>query len=96
MIGLFAPRFAGANHTGSAYVGAVGSSRAVNEIAVPGNSANLVARLSSNAAEGEVLISEEAATSAGLTDRKLEKRRLQLKGITNPVAARVMTMSSES
>ena len=43
MIGLFAPRFAGANHTGNAYVGAVGSSSAVNEITVLGNSANLAA-----------------------------------------------------
>ena len=49
-------------HTGLAYVGAVGSKEGVNEIAVLGNAANLTARLSSKAAKGEVLISEEAAS----------------------------------
>jgi len=81
-------------HTGSAYVGAVGSKDGVNEIAVLGNAANLAARLSSKAAEGEVLISEDAAASAGISKRKLEKRRMKLKGITRPVTARVMTVTS--
>ncbi len=126
VIGLFVPRFAGANHaavaieaaseillaTGHAdpggpwapvgvgvhtdmtYVGAVGSKDGVNEIAVIGNAANLTARLSSKAAKGEVLISEEASTSAKLTDRTLEKRRLKLKGISKPVTVRVMQVSA--
>jgi adenylate cyclase len=81
-------------HTGSAYVGSVGSHDGVKEIAVLGNAANLAARLSSRAAEGEVLVSEEAAAMAGITDRKLQKRRLKLKGITNPVPVRVMTLTS--
>jgi adenylate cyclase len=82
-------------HTGLSYVGAVGSKDGVNEIAVLGNAANLTARLSSKAAKGEVLISEEAAAAAGLTDRGLEKRRLKLKGITKPAAVRVMMVSAE-
>jgi hypothetical protein len=39
------------------------------------------------------LISEEAAASAKLTDRTLEKRRLKLKGISKPVTVRVMQVS---
>ncbi len=82
-------------HTGTAYVGSVGSKDGVKEIAVLGNAANLTARLSSRAAEGELLISEEAAASAGLTTHKLQKRRLKLKGITNPVPVRVMTVAGD-
>ena len=77
-------------HTGMTYVGAVGSKDGVSEIAVLGTAANLTARLSSKAAKGEVLISEEAAALAKLTDRSLEKRRLKLKGINKPVTVRVM------
>ena len=80
-------------HTGSAYVGSVGSSEGVKEIAVLGNAANLCARLSSKAADGELLISEQAATSAKLTERQLEKRRLKLKGITKQVNVRVLTVT---
>jgi adenylate cyclase len=77
-------------HTGRAYVGAVGAKDGANEIAVLGNAANLTARLSSSAAKGEVLISDEAASAAEWTDEVAEKRRLQLKGISKPVSARVV------
>ena len=127
VIGLFVPRFFGANHagvaieaaleilratghtdpagpwapvgigihSGTAYVGAVGSRDGVNEIGVLGNAANVTARLSSTAAEGELLISEEAAALAGLADRKLERRSLTLKGISKPVTASVMTIADQ-
>ena len=81
-------------HKGMAYVGAVGSKDGVKEIAVLGNAANLAARLSSKAADGEVLVSEEAADAAGLTDQKLEKRRLKLKGFDKPVMARILQVST--
>ena len=83
-------------HTGIAYVGSVGSKDGVREIAVLGNSANLTARLSSQAAEGELLISEEAAATADLKDRKLETRKLMLKGISKPVTAKVMRLPDEA
>ncbi len=127
VIGMFVPRFFGANHagvaieaaleilratghtdpggpwapvgigvhSGTAYVGSVGSRDGVNEIGVLGNAANVTARLSSTAAEGEVLISEEASALAGLTDRKLERRSLTLKGISKPVSATVMTIADQ-
>jgi class 3 adenylate cyclase len=68
----------------------VGAKDGANEIAVLGNAANLTARLSSSAAKGEVLISDEAASAAEWTDEVAEKRRLQLKGISKPVSARVV------
>jgi adenylate cyclase len=70
-------------HTGKAYVGAVGSGDGVNEIAVLGSAANLCARLSSQAAAGEILVSEESAELADLQTEGLERRELTLKGISD-------------
>jgi adenylate cyclase len=81
-------------HTDTAYVGVVGSKDGVNEIAVLGNAANLAARLSSQAAAGEVLVSKEAAALAGLAQRNLESRSLTLKGISKPVSVHVATLAS--
>ncbi len=77
-------------HTGVAYVGSVGTNKGVNEIAVLGPAANLAARLSSLAADGEILVSEAAATSAHLSIKGLESRTLELKGISPPVTVRVL------
>lgn len=79
-------------NTGLAWVGAVGTNTSVNEIAVLGNAANLAARLSSQAADGEILISQATSTLAGLDDRGLESRSLELKGISQPVSVRVMRL----
>jgi adenylate cyclase len=91
--GPWAPVGVGVN-TGVAYLGAVGSKEGVNEIAVLGSAANLTARLSSKAAKGEVLISEEAAAS--LTDTKLKKRLLKLKGVSKPVTVRVLEVRADN
>jgi adenylate cyclase len=77
-------------HTGLAYVGAVGRGDGVNEIAVLGSAPNLAARLSSQAADGEVIVSETAAAAAGLDNQSIEPRQLDLKGINSPVAVRVL------
>jgi len=77
-------------HTGMAYVGAVGSADGVNEIAVLGSAANLCARLSSSAAAGEILISEDSVSSAGWQADDQERRVLELKGISEKVLVRVM------
>jgi len=79
-------------HTGKAFVGAVGSGDGVNEIAVLGSSANLCARLSSQAAAGEILVSEETAGLAGLQAEGPERRALELKGISEKVPVRVITV----
>jgi len=77
-------------HTGMAYVGAVGSPSGVNEIAVLGSAANLCARLSSQAAAGEILVSEEAVKSAGWDAEGAERRELELKGVSGKVGVRVI------
>jgi adenylate cyclase len=77
-------------HTGTAYVGAVGAADGVTEIAVLGSAANLCARLSSKAAAGEILISEESVKSGNLDITGLESRSLELKGVSQPVLVRVM------
>jgi adenylate cyclase len=77
-------------HTGVAYVGSVGTNKGVNELAVLGPAANLTARLSSLAADGEILVSETAAASAQLSIEGLDGRTLELKGISQPVRVRVL------
>lgn len=79
-------------HTGKAFVGAVGSGDGVNEIAVLGSAANLCARLSSQAAAGEVLVSEESTKLAGIQTEGLERRELELKGFSVRVPVRVITV----
>jgi adenylate cyclase len=79
-------------HTGVAYVGAVGSATGVNEIAVLGSAANLCARLSSKAAAGEILISEDSVKSGKLDVAGLQSHSLELKGINSPVFVRVKKM----
>jgi len=80
-------------HTGRVYVGAVGSAKGVKEIAVLGNEVNLCARLSSLAAAGEILISQEARLSAGLDPAGLEERTLELKGISRPIGVSVLRVN---
>ncbi len=81
-------------HTGLAYVGAVGTGNGVNEIAVLGSAPNLAARLSSQAADGEVIMSETAAAAAELATHGIESRQLDLKGISHPVAVRVLRLEA--
>ena len=77
-------------HTGTAYVGAVGAADGVSEIAVLGSAANICARLSSKAAAGEILISEDSVKSGNLDVEGLESSSLELKGVSQPVLVRVM------
>ena len=79
-------------HTGVAYVGSVGTSKGVNELAVLGPAANLTARLSSLAADGEILVSEAAVNSAHISTEGLESRTLELKGISQPTVVRVLRL----
>lgn len=81
-------------HTATAYVGAVGSSEGVSDITVLGDAANTTARLSSQAAEGEVLVSAEAYQAASLNLGDSEPRTLKLKGRNEPVAVRVIRVSA--
>ena len=77
-------------HTGTAYVGAVGSSQIVSDITVLGDVANTTARLASQAGAGEILVSEETCHAADLGLEDCETRLLQLKGRSHPVTVRVL------
>ena len=79
-------------HTDVAYVGAVGSSSGVNEIAVLGSAANMCARISSKAGAGEILISEDSVKFGNLDVDGLESRSLELKGVSQPVLVKVVKL----
>ena len=69
-------------HTGPAWVGSVGEGPRT-ELTVLGDNVNITARLATAAKAGEVLVTTEAATAAGL-DATLERRRLELEGRQEP------------
>jgi adenylate cyclase len=80
-------------HTGVAFLGSVGSYEQGVDIAVLGDPPNVAARLSSSAAVGEILISEEAYVPERDL-QGLEKRQLTLKGKSQPVNVYVMKADS--
>ncbi|MDQ3871643.1 MAG: adenylate/guanylate cyclase domain-containing protein [Chloroflexota bacterium] len=65
-------------HTGRVWFGAIGDGGHL-EITVVGDVVNTTARLAARAAAGEILVSSDAATAAGL-DVTLERTSLELKG----------------
>ncbi len=77
-------------HYGRAYFGALGTAEGLTDISAKGDAVNLAARLASKAAAGEIIVSEQAFTAAGIDGNELESRSLELKGISEPVLARVM------
>ena len=77
-------------HTGVAYFGAVGTAEGLTNITAIGEEVNTAARLASKAAAGEIIVSEQALLAAGIDGRELESRSLELKGISQPVQARVI------
>jgi adenylate cyclase len=77
-------------HAGVAYFGAMGSAEGLVNISAIGDEVNTAARIASKASAGEILISEQALTTAGIESRELESRSLELKGISEPVTVRVM------
>lgn len=89
--GPWVPLGAGVN-TGRAWFGVVGDGSHV-ELTVVGDTVNVAARLASEAAVGEIVITVEAAEKAGL-DPGLERRALQLKGKYQPTD--VVTLRVES
>ncbi len=75
-------------HAGRAYFGSVGSQDGLRNITVLGEAANMGARLASKASSGEIVISQAAREKTACTALPpLEPRRLELKGISDPVNA---------
>lgn len=77
-------------HAGVAYFGAVGAAGGLVNVSAIGEEVNTAARLASQAAAGEILVSEQALAQAHIDGGKLEARSLELKGISEPVSVRVM------
>ncbi len=77
-------------HTGLAWLGAIGEGAHVDMTAV-GDAVNTAARLASAAAAGEVLVTVDAASAAGL-DPRLERKHLELKGKQVPTEVVSLTV----
>ena len=77
-------------HTGTAFVGALGSDHGTTDITVLGDTANIAARLSSQAGVGEVLISDSAFKAADVQLGDVEKRTISLKGRNEPLLVWVL------
>lgn len=67
-------------HSGNAYVGSVTTHSGVSDVSILGDTVNVAARLTSHAAGGEIIISEDVLRGSGLPANTLETRRLSLKG----------------
>lgn len=80
-------------HSGTAYVGAVGSADGVTDITVLGDVPNTASRLASEAGPGEILVSADSWTAAGLQDEAIEQKTLHLKGRTEPLSVRALRVT---
>jgi adenylate cyclase len=90
----WAPIGIGVN-TGVAFVGVVGTAEHL-EFTALGDNVNVTARLASAAGQGEVLVTDAAARSAGLPTGGREHRTLQLRGRTDPANVLVLRLAEEA
>ncbi len=77
-------------HAGRAFFGTVGSMDGMNTVTVLGEAANMAARLASKAHTGEILVSDAALEFACQDLQGLERRELELKGLSSPITAHVV------
>jgi adenylate cyclase len=77
-------------HAGVAYFGSIGTAEGLTNISAKGEEVNTAARLASKAVPEEIVVSEQALKKAGMDGSNLERRSLELKGISEPVAVRVI------
>ena len=76
-------------NTGIAYVGAMGSGENV-EMTAMGDAVNVAARLGGSAGGGELLVSAASAAAAGVDGSAVERRRLALRGKSEPTDVLVL------
>ena len=76
-------------HAGLAYVGKVGSGT-VNDFTALGDTINVAARLQSEAAAGEIVISEPVYQEVATRYPDLEQRAVTLRGKNEPLAIRTI------
>jgi adenylate cyclase len=77
-------------HSGVAFFGAMSTAEGLMDISAKGDEVNTAARLASKAAAGEIIVSENTLKAAGIDGNGLERRSLELKGISEPVTVRVI------
>jgi adenylate cyclase len=77
-------------HAGVAFFGVMGTADGLTNISAIGEEVNTCARLASEAAAGEIIVSEQALQAAGVDSSGLESRSLELKGISEPVRVHVL------
>jgi adenylate cyclase len=80
-------------NTGKAVFGYIGSTGDMTEITALGDAVNVAARLASQAAAGEALLSDSTVQRAGVDTSNLEKRKVELKGKSDPVEVWVMRVT---
>lgn len=78
-------------HTGVAFVGSTASGDLVNDFTALGDVVNTTARLVSEAAAGELLVSVDAVAAAGTDRSGQEHRTLEVRGRNEPVEVVVLT-----
>ena len=72
-------------HTGDAFVGSTGAEGAVNDFTALGDVVNTTARLASEAAAGELLVSVDAANAGGVDGRSFERRTIAVRGRSDAI-----------
>lgn len=82
-------------NTGVAFIGSVGTPEGRTDFTAMGDVVNLTARLSSLAESGEILIGTLAWAETGLADETAERRRLQVKGKSEPIDVYVLKVSPD-
>ena len=82
-------------HTGTAFFGTVsGAEGTFSDLTALGDNVNVAARIASSAGPGEALISDDAYSAAGLDLEKIEQRKLELRGKSEPVGVRVVRLET--
>jgi adenylate cyclase len=81
-------------HTGPAFFGTVtGTDGVFSDFTALGDTVNVAARLVGAAQQGEALISEATFVAAGIEGGALEQRDLSVKGKSEPIGVRVMSLT---
>jgi len=79
-------------HSGEAFVGSVGRPDGIMEVVALGDVPNTAARLTSMAAPGEILVSEDTIVAANISTQDIERRYLSLKGREEEITAYVLQL----
>ncbi len=79
-------------HSGEAFIGSVGRPDGIMEVAALGDVPNTAARLTSMAAPGEILVSEDTIVAANISSEGIERRHLSLKGREEEITAFVLQL----